>query len=152
MPLSSAHARGPGQRDGTFSDVLANPDHPQHPRTEFEYPDEDLAKEDLGKLVRAHERMVRFVWGNGKLPPYPVLVNLAAYTWLFFPSMTGAKSQTELLRFLGMKDKQQFNRALSECRKVFQYFNPLMRDEAAVRSFQRAASLRTSTKKTRKGG
>ena len=143
------------QRDGTFSDVIDNPDHRLHPRTlpeeREEFDEQELARcthqlmavlpkpgstmrfpafevlsrarllrEELGraiqvmqggtpdtetnghKLVSAYERGLRFMWNNGNSTPMDVVTRLAAYTWTFFPNITGAKSQTELLRFLAV--------------------------------------------------
>lgn len=98
---------------------------------------------DPARLVRAYERALRWIWGDGKLEPYPVLLQLAAFTWTFFPTITRASSQVELLRYLGLRDKQQFNRFVAACRDEFGYMNPLMRDGEAVEHFRAAARERS---------
>lgn len=101
----------------------------------------DGAEESNGqKLMGAFERGLRFMWMDGDARPKDLVLRLAAYTWTFFPNITGASSQTALLRFLGVKDKQQFHRHVSECREAFKYFNPLMRGEQAVENMR--ASMR----------
>ncbi len=182
------------QRDGTFSDILANPDHHLHPSTlpeEKEEFDEDeharfvdsyaaslpkqgrttrfpafevlsralILRESLNtaiqvlqggtpdtetnghKLVAAHERWLRYMWNNGNSTKADVVNRLAACTWTFFPTITGAKSQTELLRFLGIRDRQQFNTHVRDCANHFSYINPLMRGEKS-RANMRIATAR----------
>lgn len=195
------------QRDGTFSDVLSNDQHPQHPKTCFPEVDEfdeealrraaervvsalagqaqpgvkfpaevlttrlqELKRELDGALAKlgAHEespeswatkklaaieRMLRWVWGDGSKKPYEVFCRLLGCTWVLFPNITGASSQTQLLRFAGIKDKQQLNRFVTDAREFFGgYYNPLMRGEAAVENMARAARERALNGEGRKEG
>jgi hypothetical protein len=94
------------------------------------------------KLLAAFERALNWIWGEGAATQYQVLVRLAAYTWNFMPNVTTAESQMELLKFLGLKDKQQFNKYVTECAQKFGYRNRLMRNEKAIATFKKAAAKR----------
>ena len=93
-----------------------------------------------GRLLEAFERTLRFIWSDGDARPQEVLEQLAALTWTLFPHLTGAKSQTALLRFLGVKHKQQFNQKVMKCRAEFDYSNVLMRGDQARRNMKLAMS------------
>jgi hypothetical protein len=99
--------------------------------------------QDVFRLLKAIERAMRWIMNDGEASGYDVAVRCVVYNWLFFPHLTGARSQVELLRGLGMKDKQQFNRLLIECSESFGYRNPTMREQEAVESFREAAKRRT---------
>jgi hypothetical protein len=133
------------QCDGTFSDVLLDDEHKQHPRTQFDYPDEpdteELSREQQLKLIRHLEHSHRLVLKDGA-DAYQVFVRFMALTWLLFPNVTGAPSQAALLRMIGFRDKQQFNVYVSEMARELEYRNRLMRSEAVVDKFKALAQRR----------
>lgn len=199
---NALHDGRPAQRDGSFSDVLMDDQHPLHPKTAFPERDEfdeealrraaervvsmlaarpapgmkfpaevvvarlqelklevDGALAKLGaledspasqslKLLAAIERLLRWIWADGKKAPFDVFCRLLGITWLTFPNVTGASSQVELLRFLKMKDKQQFNRYVTDAREhLGGYYNGLMRGAQAVENMHQAATERAAKAK-----
>jgi hypothetical protein len=102
----------------------------------------ESARLDAFRLLRAYQKQARWVLKDGEASAYDVAVRFVVFVWLFFPDITRARNQVELLRHVGLKDKQQFNRLLIECSEQFQYRNPSMRDAEAVESFKKAAGRR----------
>ena len=136
------------QRDGSFSDVLADDEHPLHPTTAFVYPgDEEAADEEEAKRVLTAAAVLDWILDGGNARPDVAYMRMLAASFHLSRETLGATMQVELLDAAGVKHKQSVQRYTRDFSECFKFKNPLCRSAKAVESFKRREAVKRAARK-----